>query len=247
MNRRAVALCLVLGVIAAVLSNLGGCVTYRLARYGYLSPVRQDSVFPHRLVKRAASAFLFVRAREQRGDLDTITVRSPDGSAVTWADYMRRSQVRAFLVVRNDSILYERYLSGYTDSTRSGSYSMAKSFTSVLLGIAIGRHEVRSIDDSITAYVPELRSNPAFAGVTIRDALGMKTGLAYERMNGHTRQDLRSGDAEFYYTSHLDDAMRQMHRAAAPGGQWSYSDADAQLLACVLRLATGVPLAQQLD
>ena len=66
-------------------------------------------------------------------------------------------------------------------------------------------------------------------------------------MNGRTWHDLHSGDAEFYYTSRLDEAMRHMHRAAGPGGEWSYSDADAQLLAWVLLRATGEPLAQQLE
>jgi len=226
---------------------VSGCVTYRVLRYGYLSPVRQEQLFPRRFIRHADRTFVFARAPQPRTDLDTITVRTAHGQWVSWAEYMREAQLRAVLVIRNDTILYERYLGGYTDSTRSGSYSMAKSFTSALLGIAIARHEIRSLGDSVTRYLPELRGNHAFDGVTLRNALEMKSGLAYERMNGDTWHDLHSGDAEFYYTTHLDDAIRTMHRAVMPGGAWSYSDADAQILAWVLIRATGRSLAQQLE
>jgi CubicO group peptidase (beta-lactamase class C family) len=236
-----------LAIAAICICALSGCVAYRVLRYGYLAPARQEQVFPRRIVHRDERAFEFVRAPRQRTDLDTITVRNAHGQSVSWSEYMREGQIKAFLVIRNDSILYERYFAGYTDSTRSGSYSMAKSFTSALLGIALARHEVRSLDDSVTSYLPELRSNPAFNGVTIRNVLEMKSGLAYERMNGNTWHDLHSGDAEFYYTSHLDDAMRHMHRAVPPGGEWSYSDADAQVVAWVLIHATGKSLARQLE
>src|SRR5256885_1906679 len=101
---------------------------------------RPPRIFQHSLAWprkwRADRAFAFIRASQPRTDLDTISVRTGHGQLVSWAEYMREAQVRAFLVIRHDTILYERYLAGYTDSTRSGSYSMAKSFTSALLGIA---------------------------------------------------------------------------------------------------------------
>jgi CubicO group peptidase (beta-lactamase class C family) len=234
---------------AALLALAGlaaGCVPYRMVRHGYLAPERQERTFPARVVRRADRPFTFVRAPE-RADLDTISVRSPDGRLVPWAEYMRAARIRAFLVVRRDTILYERYLAGYADSTRSGSYSMAKAFTSALLGIALGDGAVRSLDDSVTLYAPELARNPAWSGVTIRHALEMKTGTAYVRANGGTWHDLRSDDARFYYTSRLDRAVAGMRRAEPPGGPWAYRDSDAQLIALVLARATGRPLAEQLE
>jgi len=230
-----------------VLSALtAGCVPYRVVRHGYLAPERQERTFPNRVVRRADRPFTLVRGPE-RADLDTLSVRSPGGDLVPWAEYMRAARIRAFLVVRRDTILYERYLAGYTDSTRSGSYSMAKAFTSALLGIALGHGTVRSLDDSVTRYVPELARNPAWEGVTIRHALEMRTGTAYARANGEMWHDLRSDDARFYYTSHLDRAVAGMRRAEPPGRQWFYRDSDAQLIALVLARATGRPLAEQLE
>ncbi|HZF68924.1 MAG TPA: serine hydrolase [Gemmatirosa sp.] len=232
--------------LLALAGAAGGCVPYRLVRHGYLAPDRQERVFARRVVHRADRPFRFARAPE-RTDLDTITVRSSDGRSVSWAEYMRVARVRAFLVVRQDTILYERYLDGYTDSTRSGSYSMAKAFTSALLGIALGDSAVRSLDDSVTRYVPELARNPTWTGVTLRHALEMRTGTAYERASGSTWHDLRSDDARYYYTGHLDRALAAARRVEPPGGRWAYRDSDAQLIALVLARATSRPLAEQLE
>jgi CubicO group peptidase (beta-lactamase class C family) len=149
--------------------------------------------------------------------------------------------------VRNDTILYERYRDGYTDSTRSGSYSMAKSFTSALLGIALARGEVRSLEDSVTRYLPELARNPAYDGVTLRHLLEMRSGIAYSRATGVRWSDLRSDDARLYYTRHLDRALARMRRAEPPGARWDYKDSDTQVIAWVLARATGQPLAEQLE
>jgi CubicO group peptidase (beta-lactamase class C family) len=232
--------------LAGACGACGACVPYRTLRHGYLAPERQERVFPRRVIRRADRPFRFARAPE-RADLDTITVRAHDGRLVSWAEYMRVARVRAFLVVRGDTILYERYRDGYTDSTRSGSYSMAKAFTSALLGIALRDRAVCSLDDSVTRYAPELARNPGWAGVTLRHALEMRTGAAYERATGERWHDLRSDDARFYYGRRLDRAVAGMRRAEPPGGSWAYRDSDAQLVAHVLARATGRPLAEQLE
>ena len=226
---------------------LGGCVQYRAARWGYPAPELQERIFAKRVVERAADPFIFHRAEGERADLDTITVRTRDGRQVSWAEYLREGRIRAFLVIRNDTILYERYRDGYADSTRSGSYSMAKSFTSALLGIAVAERKIRSLDDRVTAYLPELARHPAYQGVTLRHLLEMRSGIAYSRATGSLWRDLQSDDVRFYYTSHLKGALARMRRAEAPGTRWDYRDSDTQLLAWVLERATGQSLAQQLE
>jgi CubicO group peptidase (beta-lactamase class C family) len=231
----------------AILTFGTGCVQLRVARHGYLSPDRQEEVFASRLIRRADSTFAFVRAPGDGRDLDTLTVQESDGRLVSWDEYMKRGEVRAFLVIRNDTILYERYAGGYTDSTRSGSYSMAKSFTSALLGVALGKGEIRDLDDPVPVYVPALSAYPDYRGVTIRHALEMKTGFAYSRATGGVWNDLNSHDARYYYTRDLNRELMRMRRASAPGGEWSYRDSDPQLIAWALVRTTGRSLAEQLE
>jgi CubicO group peptidase (beta-lactamase class C family) len=219
-----------------------GCVAYRAARWRAPAPEQQDRIFPGRVITRADEPFVFHRSPE-RTDLDTVTVRTAGARWIPWAEYMEAGRIRAFLVIRNDTILYERYRDGYTDRTLSGSYSIAKSITSALLGLALDDGSVASLDDVVTAYVPEARGNPAFQGVTLRHALEMRSGFAYRRATGRPLADLRSHDARFYYTTDLDRAVVTLRREEPPGGAWSYRDSDTQILAMAIARATGHTLA----
>lgn len=234
-------------VLALLLVGAGACVEYRAIRWGAPAPDQQEHIFDNRIVRRADSPFVFFRAAEERTDLDTITVLASDGRLVSWGEHLVAGRIRAFLVVRNDTILYERYRDGYTDSTRSGAYSMAKSFTSALLGIALGDGTVRSLDDGVVSYVPELSANPAYDGVTLRHLIEMQSGFAYSRAGNGLWHDLRSDDARFYYTSNLNRELARMKRAEPPGSRWDYKDSDPQIVAWVLARATGQSLAEQLE
>lgn len=238
---------LLMSAVAAAILLASGCVEVRTMRWGAPAPELQERIFANRLVRRADQVFAFARLDHERADLDTITVRGSDGRTIRWSEYMEQGRVRAFLVVRNDTILYERYRGDFTPSTRSGSYSMAKSFTSALLGIALGDGAIRSLQDEIADYVPELAGHPAYQGVTLDHALTMRTGTEYRRATGSMWSDLRSHDAVFYYTSNLRREMTGMRRAETPGGAWDYRDSDTQLLGWALTRATGQTLAEQLE
>jgi CubicO group peptidase (beta-lactamase class C family) len=77
---------------------------------------------------------------------------------VTWSldDYLRRKAATSLLVARDGTILYEHYQYGRTDAERFLSYSMAKTVTGMLIGIAVREGAIRSIDQSAADYVPEL-------------------------------------------------------------------------------------------
>src|SRR5215208_1978048 len=241
--RRAAAVVGLLGVVAP----LQGCTQLRTVRWRDQSAHKPLSIFPQRTVRHADTVFRFTPAPRQRTDLDTVSVRDVDFRLRPFSEYMAGRRIKAFVVIRNDTILYERYRDGYTDSTRSSSFSVAKSVTSALLGIALANGAIRSLDDSVVRYVPELASRPDFRGITIRHVLEMKSGFAYSRTNGHLWHDFRSSDALFYYTTNLHNSIASQRRADAPGMRWAYKDSDTQLLAWVLERATGKTLATQLE
>jgi CubicO group peptidase (beta-lactamase class C family) len=239
-------LALLLAVVVGA-SALSGCTTLRTIRHR--EPDAQDpkSIFAQRVVHRAERPSAFALAAPQRTDLDTVAVRDVDLRMRPLADYLRRRQVRAFLVARNDTILYERYFGGYGPATTSSSFSVAKSVTSALLGQALASGAIHSLDDSVSSYLPELSRNPAYRGVTLRHLLEMKSGIAYTRTNGHAWHDLWSDDAKFYYTSHLEKSLQGQHREDPPGLRWAYKDSDAELLGWILARATGKTIAQLLE
>ena len=242
-TRRAAA-ALAVAVVAAGL--LQGCTTYRIVRWRDPSATAPASIFPQRTVAPSPQPFQFA-VGDQRADLDTVTVRGLGFRPQSFAQYVEARRINAFLVIRNDSIIYERYRAGFTDSSRSSSFSVAKSFTSALLGLALQSGAIRSLDDSVVSYVPELASKPDFRGVTIRHLVEMKSGFAYTRTNGSLWHDLRSSDAHFYYTTNLQASIADQRREDPPGTRWAYKDSDAQLLGWVLERATGKTLAAQLE
>jgi len=202
-------------MLAAAL--LHGCTTMRIIRHRDPDAARPRTLFRQRVVHRAEHPSALVTANPPRTDLDTVTVRDADLHPRSFAEYLERRHVRAFIVVRDDTVLYERYREGYGPATLSSGFSVSKSVTSALLGLALRSGAIRSLDDSVTRYIPELSASPAYRGVTLRHLLGMASGAAYTRTNGHAWHDLWSGDARFYYSGNFEGALRGQEREDPPG------------------------------
>ena len=239
-------LAVIVGAVMAA-SMIHGCSALRTIRYRDPDADRPPTIFHQALVHRSDEPAPFTLAVPQRVDLDTLTVRDVDLEMRPLAEYLRRRHVRAFLVARDDTILYERYFEGYGPATLSSSFSVAKSVTSALLGRALQSGAIRSLDDSVTAYLPELLRQPAYRGVTLRHLLAMESGIAYTRTNGHMWHDLRSSDARFFYSGNLERSLLGQHREDPPGLRWAYKDSDADLMGWVLARATGHTVARQLE
>ena len=234
-----------IGVVALAL-GLQSCTTMRILRHRDPAADRPQEIFAQRAVPRPAAPAPLVAATPPRHDLDTLTVRDVDLQMRPLAEYLERRQVRAFVVLRDDTLLYERYAAGYGPATTSSSFSVAKAITSALLGRALASGAIRSLDDSVTAYVPELSRSDAYRGVTLRHLLGMQSGAEYTRTTGSAWHDLRSSDARFYYTTNVEASLRKQRREDPPGLRWAYKDSDAQLLGWILARATGHTVADQL-
>lgn len=245
-SRRAPRLASLLG--ALMLAGLvHGCTTMKIIRHRDPDADRPREIFQQRVVHRADQPSAWVIAKPEHVNFDTVTVRDVDLQMVPLAEYLKRRQIRAFVIVRDDTILYERYLEGYDAATMSSSFSVAKAVTSALLGLALDKGSIKSLDDSATAYVPELSANPAYAGVTLRQLLGMQSGIAFTRTTGSAWHDLRSDDAQFYYTDDREKALLKQKREDPPGVRWAYKDSDAEALGWVISRATGKTIAQQLE
>ncbi len=235
-----------LALAVSVALPMQGCTTTRILRWRNPSAQEPLRIFPQRIVRHADTRFEFAHARRD-ADLDTVLVRDVDFRMRPFSEYLQNRHIKAFVVIRSDTILYERYAGGYTDSTRSSSFSVAKSITSALLGAALQSGAIRTVDDSVARYIPELAGKPDFQGITIRHLADMRSGFAYTRTTGNAWHDLRSSDAHFYYTTNVHASLASQHRESEPGTRWAYKDSDTQLLGWVLERATGKTLALQLE
>src|SRR5215207_7449294 len=115
--------------------------------------------------------------------------------------FLNSSGTTAFLVVHDDEVLYERYFDGYDESSVQTSFSMAKSFASALVGIAIEEGHIKSVDEPITNYLPELLDkDERFESITIRHLLTMSSGIKYEE-GGDLPWSEEADDTKTYYAT----------------------------------------------
>jgi len=154
---------------------------------------------------------------------------------VDFETMLERAQTTAFIVFRNDTILYENYFNGFTKDSIFTSFSVAKSFVSTLVGLAISDGFIKSEDDKITEYLPELmKKDTRFSKITIKDLLSMSSGLAY------SHDGFPSDDEYTYVSPDLRKATLDNVRISdQPGKHWLYNNYNPLLLGMILERTTG--------
>lgn len=163
------------------------------------------------------------------------------GQTYTPEQFLSRNKSNALMVIKSGSIVYENYLNFSTQETRFLSMSMAKSITSILIGAALEDGVIKSLDEQLTAYVPEL-AGTGYDGVTVRDALQMRTGIAREE-DYSVDPDNPSEWWKWREATIIRNQRRvaeqalEMKRANQPGSKFEYSTLDTVVLGWVLERA----------
>ncbi|WP_231458787.1 MULTISPECIES: serine hydrolase [unclassified Pedobacter] len=196
-------------------------------------------IFPQAIVHKSDSPFHFIRTEKSRTDLDTLHVFDAKNQYISFNDYFKNGAINAFLVIRNDTVIYERYQNGYSDSTLTTIFSGAKSIISIIIGKALENGDIKSIDDKVTNYIPELKANSAYQQITIKNLLDMKSGLAFQDALGGITKAFFSDEAKYFYTHDMKAELMNVKLLNKPGTFWQYKSIDPILLAWVLERATG--------
>jgi CubicO group peptidase (beta-lactamase class C family) len=166
-------------------------------------------------------------------------------------DYLEHQSVTGLLVLKDGTIAYEYYGKGNTDKTLWTSRSVAKSVVSILIGIAIREGAIKSVDDPIVSYLPEL-AGTAWSGVTLRQLLQHTSGVAWNENYADSNSDfarLTRCEAQRKPYDCVFGLIRAVKRKPGvhPGEVWSYNTGGAWLAGRVLEQATGMPIAQYLQ
>lgn len=159
--------------------------------------------------------------------------------------FLRETDTLAFVVVDDDRLVYERYFDGSGRRTRQTSFSVAKSFVSTLVGIALDEGLIGGVSDPVTVYLPELAARDRrFERITLRHLLTMSSGLRYQEQS----LPLPWGDdIETYYGTNLREiALEHTEIEGEPGKEWLYNNYHPLLLGLVLERATGMSVSEYL-
>lgn len=200
-----------------------------------------DRFYPVRLIRRSGDVFEFEEATlELPSSYEYQDVTSKID------EFLQRTQTTGLLVLKNKSLLVERYWQGYVRDSLAVSFSVAKSFTSALVGIALEDGLFESIGDSITKYVPELIGS-GYEGVPIKHILQMCSGIRfveeYDQEDADVmemRRQIEAGGSIKEYAATL--------QAEHPSGQvYNYASIDTQVLGMLLENVTGMSPSDYLE
>jgi len=203
---------------------------------GYRNLVR---IFPTRKMSVGAAPLVLPYAKT---DLDSVEIRYAD-DVMTTDEYFEKQSVAGLLVIKNGKIVYERYGLGNTEHSVWGSYSVAKSVTSMLVGAAIRDGYIASVDEKVTDYLPRLKGS-SYDQSTIRNILQMSSGVQWDEDYADPESDINS--TKWWATLGTYAYLGAKFRDSAPGELFNYNTAETNLVGTVLRSAIGNNLATYL-
>ncbi len=155
--------------------------------------------------------------------------------------YHQDTQTVAFLVIKNDSLIFETYYENYGPASKSNSFSMVKSMISALLGKAIEQGYIENLDQKVIDFIPQLKG-PYANQVTVGDLASMASGQKWSEKY----YSPFSITTAAYFVKDLATIILQQPIDAPPGKAFKYSSGTTQLLGMVLREATGKNLTEYL-
>ena len=170
------------------------------------------------------------------------------GDGTTLDNYMNAQHIAGVMVLQHGKIRLQRYAANFGPKQRWASFSVAKSFTSTLLGAAVRDGYIHSLDDTLVTYIPQLRDS-AYADVTVRQLLTMSSGVRWNEDYSDPKSDV----AQMYRIAcsngqpHVLPYLEELPREWPAGTHWNYNTAETDLLGILVQRATHRSLARYLQ
>ncbi|NWF88408.1 MAG: serine hydrolase [Ignavibacteriaceae bacterium] len=202
---------------------LCSCTFTKVIWYNF-SDIDDYKIFPYRELKASQKTFHFPENLEE----DRIPAKYKN---IPLDEVLVNNETIAFLVIKNDTLIYEKYFDEHTDSSISLSFSMAKSFLSILIGCAIDDGLIKSVEQPVTDFIPELKKN-GFDNVKIKHLLQMTSGMDYKESDNPFGIHVK-----FYYGDNLEERLLNLELKEEPGKKFIYKSGENQLLGLILSRA----------
>jgi CubicO group peptidase (beta-lactamase class C family) len=166
-----------------------------------------------------------------------------EGETYDVDDFVTRTDTTGLIVVHDGTVLYEGYFMGADETSLFTSWSVAKSFVSTLVGVALGEGRIGGLDDSISDYLPEL-AETGYGGVSIRHILQMSSGIDFvEEYEAADADITRLWNTAVTHAERVEDVAVSFGSEREPGTRFHYVSNDTQILGMLLRRIYGEPVA----
>lgn len=153
-------------------------------------------------------------------------------------DFLQRTDTSALLILQNGRIQFEKYWLTGGENVQWMSMSVAKSFISALVGIAIRDGHINNIEEAISDYVPELKNSP-YNNVRIKDVLQMSSGASWNEDYSDPESDINRWAKIFALGGSFDEFIQTLSDDFKPGTRNRYNSMDTQALGMLVNRATG--------
>ena len=216
-------------LIMIILSN-----TY-LRRYFFFNfpDVYDYKKLPTTLIKNGNDVFVF--QQKANFEMQKILPIKYNNQLITNLDrFLEDNFTTAFLIIKEDTILYEDYFNGHQRDTYCKSFSISKNVISALLGIAISENKIKNVNEPITNYIPEIKDK-RLNKLTIKQCLMGTSGLKFNRGGLFPWHD----DARVYYSGNISNLLTKIQYHKEPGTIFKTDEFSPHLLAWILERGTG--------
>lgn len=204
----------------------------------------QKEIFPTARMSASPRPRLFPRGPE----MALPATYDYEGSSRDLQAFLGETETMALLVLKDGVIRHERYADWGGPNTHWISMSVAKSFVSAAVGIAVDEGLIASVEQPVTDYVPALDvEGSAYAGVRIKDILQMSSGAAWNEDYSDPNSDIMRFAAILGLGGAMNDFPATLRRAREPGGFNLYNSTDTQVLGMLLVAATGRTIADYMQ
>ena len=204
--------------------------------------IHMDEYLPTKIVEKSDQPFIFPRK-------ENITLPEEfvhNGNTYNTAHFIDSSDTQGFLVIQDDTIVYENYWKGQQEDIQHISWSMAKSYISALFGIAIEEGHIKNIHQTVDEYLPQLKGS-GYEGVKIKDVLQMSSGIKFDETYSDPQSDIQQYWVGFVEGDSQDEFTANMVNETTPGTYNKYVSMDTHVLGMIIVKATGKSLTDYLE
>ena len=200
--------------------------------------------FPSRIISKGDSTFTFIPQKYdyRLGEKVVVDEKVVNPRGVNLNVFDKLHHTISFMIIRNDTVLYESYTGKYKENSPVSSFSVAKSFVSTLVGIALEEGKIKNVHQSITDFIPELKEK-GFTPINVQHLLKHTSGINFSQQLLNPNSD----NAQLYYGKDLRKRMLAFHIKEQPGLHFDYQSENYQLLGLILERATGQTLSKYLQ
>ncbi|WP_372772771.1 serine hydrolase domain-containing protein [Mangrovibacterium sp.] len=238
-------------LVLAILSILySPTYVYRLVTQN-VADVYDYQFYENRTIAASANAFQFTQRENDEYVEDLFQDRISRSGFKTFDKWAEKSQTTAMIFIRRDTILYEKYFNGFSRDSYFHSQSMAKSFISFLIGIAIDEGLISGVNDPMTKYIPELKERDhRFENITIKNLLEMRSGLQYNTSylpGTYIHAPWHDEAVGYYHPNVRKLLLKKVKIATEPGGDFQYCNYNTSYLGLILERATNRTVSEYLE